>query len=309
MKNATIALILCVIFLVPMELQMSNVANGYPVLEIPPKVNVSEMNVNATISRVNGTLWVKIDAEYKMHAVYAYGDSYLAENTGMGLVLYPESPYVMVTVTQDVLEAHYPVPLDATNISVRLNGEEIGVQQDVHGYFHLFDANLPEINWTVSSVPHDFVVVVHYEQPVSETIEAYAYLGEYAFTLPLYGRYGCSNISYPLYSWYGYPPNNYRVQIESSLTELHELQVYSVETRGTLAALGHSLISDEGSWVIAFSREEESSFVHGAVVVFNAPSEDVPFPVVPIIVAAFAIAMVVGATLLIYRKKCRRRGS
>jgi hypothetical protein len=308
-KNAALALTLCMIFLAPMELQMSNVANGYPLLEIPPKVNVSEMNANATISKVNGTLWVKIDAEYKMHTVYAYGDSYLAENYGMGLVLYPESPYVMVTVTQDILEAHYPVPLDATNISVKLNGEEAGVQQDTHGYFHLFDANLPEMNWTVSPVPHDFVVTVHYEQPVSETTEAYAYLGEYAFTLPLYGRYGCSNISYALYSWYGYPPNNYRVQIKSSLTELHELQVYSVDTRGTLTPLSHSLISDEGSWVIAFSREEESSFVHGAVVVFNTTSEEgVQFPVVPF-VAAFAIAMVMGATLLVYHKKCRRIGS
>ena len=202
LRKITLPAVLLLIFLVGMYLQTAN-AVAYPISEIPPKVNVPEMNVNATISNVAGTLWATIDAEYVMHTVYAYGDSYPVENSGMGMVAHPESPYLAVTVTQDVLEAHYPIPHDASNISVELNGKKVEVQQDAKGYFHLFDADLAEMNRTVSPVLDDFIVSVHYEHPVHRTNEDYNYLGDYEVTLPLYGRYGCSNISYPLYSWYG----------------------------------------------------------------------------------------------------------
>jgi hypothetical protein len=300
-KKTTLALTLFVILFLTLSLQAVNFAKGYPLYEIPPKVNVPETNVNATISKVDGDLWVKIDAEYKMHTVYAFGDSYLAENTGMEMISDP-SPYVTVIVTQNTLEAHYPIPFNATNISVWVNGEEVESQQDVHGYFHLFDTNLQEINWTVSPVPRDFVMTVHYECPISKTIEAYAYLGDYAFTLPLYGRYGCSNISYPLYSWYGYSPNNYNIQIESNL---NKLQVYSVNASGTLTPLNYTLADGKvGHVAVTFSQELESGIVHGAIVVFDASTEDnMPFPIVPVVVISLAIIVVTAAGLLVYCKK------
>ncbi|MGB9853951.1 MAG: hypothetical protein ACPLRY_03990 [Candidatus Bathyarchaeales archaeon] len=306
MKTAVLALPFCSIFLGLIWLHGFNLAGGYPIVEIPPKVNVTETIVNASISRVSGNLWAKIDAEYRMHAIYAYGDNYLTENYGIGLVLYPDSPFVMVTVTQDILEAHYPIPSGAINISVRLNGKEISVQQDAHGYYHLFDADLSEINWTVSPVPKNFVVTVHYEHPVSETTAAYAYLGDYFFMLPLYRRYGCSNISYPLYSWYGYPPNNCRIQIKSHLPELQELQVYLADSKGTLTPLNYTaFINDEDrSWIIAFSREHQSPIIHGAVAVFKAPSEETTLsPAVPVL-AASAIIL---AAVLIYFAKLKRK--
>ncbi len=302
-QRKKLVLALGMILLFTMELQVVNVANANPVYtEIPPKVNVPEMTVNATVSRVNGALWVKINAEYIMDTIYAFGDSYLAENTGMGLIA-DQSPYVTVTVTQDTLEAHYPIPFNATNTSVKIDGAEVEWQQDAKGYFHLFDANLQEINWTISPVPHNFFVTVHYEHPISKTSEVYAYLGEYAFTLPLYGRYGCSNISYPLYSWYGYPPIKFNIQIESNF---NELQAYSIDTRGTLTPINHasSISSAAGLMEISFSREEESPFIHGAVVIFNAVAEeDAPFAVVSIAIAAVATVVLVAAGLLVYFKK------
>jgi hypothetical protein len=299
LKKTTLPAVLLLIFLAGMYLQTANVV-AYPISEIPPKVNVPEMNVNATISNVNGALWARIDAEYTMHTVYAYGDSYLAENSGMGLVKYPNSPYLLVTVTQDVLEAHYPIPLDATNISVELNGNKVGVQQDANGFFHLFDANLAEINWTVSPVLKNFIVSVHYQHPVHQTTEDYNYLGDYAVALPLYGRYGCNNISYPLYSWYGYPPNNYNIQIESNLANL---QVYSIDTQGALTPL-NSTVDDSGRWVTTLNRTQESSFIHGAVMVFNAPAvESLQFPLFPITAAsAAAVLIIVFVILLVFRR-------
>jgi hypothetical protein len=296
-KIALLAVFL--VLLAGMCLQTANSAASYPISEIPPKVNVPEMKVSATISTINGTLWAEIDADYTMHAVYAYGDSYLAENSGMGLVKYPESPYLTVIVTQDVLEAHYPIPLDATNISVEINGKKIGEQQDPRGFFHLFDTDLAEINWTVSPVLDSFIVSVHYEHPVHRTTEDYNYLGDYAVALPLYGRYGCSNISYPLYSWYGYPPNNYDIQIKSKLANL---QVYSLDTQGALTQL-NSTNNDSGRWVTTLSRAQGSSFVHGAVMVFNAPPDESPqFPVVPVVASIVAVVAIVCVILLVFRR-------
>ena len=304
MKKTTLTLVLCASFFFILSLQAVNIVKGYPLSEIPQKVNVPETNVNATISRVSGALWVKIDAEYKMHAVYALGDSYIAENTGMVLIADP-SPYVTVVVTQDKLEAHYPIPFNATNISVRVDGREVELQQDTHGYFHLFDANFPEINWTVSPVSRDFDVTVHYEHPISKTSEVFSYLGEYTFTLPLYGRYGCSNLTYPLYSWYGYSPNKYSIQIESDLIEL---QAYSIDARGTLRPLNLTSIDDDARRItITFSQGEKSPSVHGAVVVFNVPEEEnMPFPIVPVAAISVAVVIVVFFGLLVYFKRRRR---
>ncbi len=299
LRKITLPAVLLLIFLAGMYLQTAN-AVAYPISEIPPKVNVTEMNVNATISNVAGTLWATIDAEYVMHTVYAYGDSYLVENSGMGLVAHPESPYIAVTVTQDVLEAHYPIPHDASNISVELNGKKVEVQQDAKGVFHLFDSDLAEMNWTISPVLDDFIVSVHYEQPVHRTTEDYNYLGDYEVTLPLYGRYGCSNISYPLYSWYGYPPNNYSIHVESKLANL---QVFSVDTQGALTSL-NSTIDDSGRWEATLYRTQESSFIHGAVMVFNAPpDESLQFPVVPVVASIVAIGAIVCAILLVFRRQ------
>lgn len=302
----TAALPFCLISFVLICFQSVNLAYGYPTVEVPPKVKVTETIVNASISRVSGKLWAKIDAEYKVQAIYAYGDSYLAENYGMGLVLYPDSPYLQATVTQDVLEVHYPIPSDAVNISVWLDSKKVSVQHDAHGYYHLFGTYLEEINWTISPVPKNFTVKVHYEQPVSETTATYAYLGEYALTLPMYGRLGCSNISYPLYSWYGYPPNNYRIQIETCLPTLN---VYLIDSQGVLTPLNRTaFISDESEkWFAAFTTEE-ATFIHGAVAVFNAPSEENwHSQTMPILVVFALFFVALSAAVLIYFAKFRAR--
>jgi len=321
-QGKTLVLALSMILLFTIFLQGVNFAKANPMYTIiPPKVTVPEMNVNATISKVDDLLWVTIDAEYQMHTIYGYGDSYLARNTGVGLLSDP-SAYVTVTVTQDVLEAHYPIPFNVTNMSVKVNDEKMEWQKDSRGFFHIFDADLQEINWTVAPVPCDFVVTVHYEHPISKTSEVYAYLGEYAFTLPLFGRYGCSNISFPLYSWFESIPRKYNIQIESDFTET---DAYSIDGRGTLTPLNYASI-ENGVGRIEISQEsEEDTFFHGAVIVFNTYASVDDDPAVPtsangdsavpeesmltedpspVLVGTIAfVATVIGLSLLIYFKK------
>jgi hypothetical protein len=239
-----------------------------------------------------------------MHSVTSYGDSYLVENYGMGQVLHPDSKYMTVTVTQDILEAHYPIPANSTNISVELNGIKVEVQQDARGFFHLFGSDLTEVNWTVSPVLDNFKFAVHYEHPVDRTTQNYDYLGDYAVALPLYGRYGCSNISYPLYSWYGYPPNNYSIQIE---TKLANLQVYSVDTQGALTPLNSTIVDGSGQWVTTLNRTQGSSFIHGAVMVFNAPlDESSQFPVALVAAASIVAVLAIVCVIILVLRRLRK---
>lgn len=295
-----------IIFIV-ITLQNVNVAKANPMYtEIPPKVSMPKIMVNASISTVDGRLWVEVNAEYQMHTIYGFGDSYRAQNTGMGLVVDP-SPYVTVTVTQDILEAHYPTPSNATNISVKINNKETSWQME-KGQFHLFDDNLPQINWTIAPVPQDFNITVHYEQPISETTEAYSYLGDYAFTLPLYGRYGCSIISFPLYDWAGYPPTEYKLQIESAISNI---DTYSINNRGTLTFLNTTTSTENGFEKIktTFSHgENESTAIQGAVVVFNSSLQKTGnLPDVLTIVAFGVLAAVVAVGVIIFLRKRKNK--
>ncbi len=90
MKRTALELPLIVILLFVAVIGAQPITKANPMYtSIPPKVTVPEMNVNAIISKVDDLFWVKIDAEYQMHTIYGYGDSYLAQNTGMGLIADP----------------------------------------------------------------------------------------------------------------------------------------------------------------------------------------------------------------------------
>jgi hypothetical protein len=179
-------------------------ANSGPVTQIPPVVSMPEMEVTASVSRVNGELWAIADAEYEMDIVHAFGDSFLTENWGTGLVADP-SPFVTVKVVYDRLDVQYPVPSGATDVSVKIDDADVNCTR-TERRFHLFYADLPKLHWRISSVPSSFSITAIYEHEVSTTSETYAYLGKYAFVIPLGSRYGLQEIidySFNEYPWFG----------------------------------------------------------------------------------------------------------
>jgi hypothetical protein len=179
-------------------------ANSGPVTQIPPVVSMPEMEVTASVSRVNGELWAIADAEYEMDIVHAFGDSFLTENWGTGLVADP-SPFVTMEVVYDRLDVQYPVPSGATDVSVKIDDADVNCTR-TERRFHLFYADLPKLHWRISSVPSSFSITAIYEHEVSTTSETYAYLGKYAFVIPLGSRYGLQEIidySFNEYPWFG----------------------------------------------------------------------------------------------------------
>lgn len=298
-KRISIVIFLSIVLLISIELQSSNTVRANPMYtQIPPKVGVTGASIHASISSSSGEFWANVDAEYHMHTIYGFGDSYVARNSGMGLVTDP-SPYVTVTVTQNTLDAHYPIPINITDLSVKINNQEIKWQIDKKGFFHIFDANLAEVNWTVSPVPSDFLVTVHYEQPIPKTSSSYGYLGDYALIIPVYGRYGCSSISYPLYSWFEYLPEKFNIQVEPFS---NKIQAYSIHTNGTLTPLNYT--NSNSNELLISQENEDFPFIHGAVIVFSPNTTGIsPSPTLLVISATVTLLVIIGLGLLVYFKK------
>ena len=305
MKKEKVAFVLG-FFLIVIIFPTLDVAEANPMYtQIPPKVTANSISVNATISKVNESLFSIVDLELKMHTVYSYGDSYSAENNGMGLVT-DSSPYVTVTVTENMLEAYLPVANNVTDISVKVDNQNVLWQLAKSSFPNLYGQNLPQINWTIQPVPKDFDMIIHYEQPITENSAAYRYLGDYAFLLPVYCRFGCSSISYPLYDLAGYSTPEYNIQVTS---EVPEVTVYSIENTGTLTKLNATKLTETGLEKISasFSHSNvEHTVIQGAVAVFNLQSDSpVGYSQVLIVIAGVTFAVVVFG-VIIYLKKHNR---
>jgi len=250
-----------------------SIANPGPATQIAPVVKVSEIQINAKISQSNETLWAIVDRTDLTNTVYGFGDQYQTENYGMGLLHGPEK--VTVTVAYDRLDAQYPVPVNATNIHLTLNNTEIE-WAFTKRTFHLFDTYLPELHWKILSVPESFLIHAHYEHPVLTTDKTYAYLGEYAFLIPLGQRYGLQEVVSYAYSEYPWFTNSsiakISIEVDSDFTNMH---VYSIDGFGTLTLLNYTDALQGLTRTVSFTvsgqrpASYETTVPYGVVVVFD----------------------------------------
>jgi hypothetical protein len=311
MKRVLFAITLAILLLASIQLQPANLVTANPSIpsDIPPIVSVSELKVNVTISSINEELWAGVDAEYKTGTIHGYGESYQLPKEFPSPT--DKSPFITIKVVSDKLEAHYPIPFKATNISVKLNGQEKEWQIENRGYYHLFGSNLPVINWTIQPVPRDFTVTVHYEHPVLETNDAYAYLGRNSLLFPLLPRYGCSDTLYPLYSWFDSPVASFNLKVDPSITQI---KPYSIDNVGTLTPITYSNSTNNGDTIIRMKVSQTetifpygtvTSFPYGAVIVMNAEPKQEPFQFT-LAIFAFALSIAGFALCLLYYHKKHR---
>jgi hypothetical protein len=293
-------------------------ANPGPATSVPPVVSLSEAQVHATISNVNGELWAKVDASYQMNTVHALGDKFQTENYKMGLLVDP-SPYVTVTVAYDKLEAYYPFPADAINISVKMNHEEKELISRNRS-FHLFgEGNLPELTWTIAPVPRNFTLEVHYEHPIDTVNDAT--FRKYAFLFSLGARFGLDDLIYGYYGYYWFDNStaHFEILIEPAF---NEISAYSIEQ---LNPLDSTLSSDPLNCTVSKENEMKrvefnlpppastlyESLTTSGAAVFLKENQDVSetSPVSTALIAAASIvgvAAVVAMAILVYWKKRKR---
>jgi hypothetical protein len=317
MKKTAIAIALALAFLFSMLAGTLSVnlskANPSQPAEIPPIVSVPEIQINAEIARTNGTLWAKVDATYSMNTIHSFGDTFQAPNYGFGLYVDP-SPYVTFTVAYDRLDAQYPVPLGATNISIKINDSELD-WAPTNRTFHLFNANLPELHWKITPVPSNFLIAAHCEQSAPTTVSAYSYLGKNAYLFPLGARYGLQEVisyAYNEYPWFGDSSvAKIGIQLEPTFNNIH---AYSIDGFGKLKPLNYTISTGNSAEKIELTvsgetpASYETTSPYGIVLVFDDSSHtSEPFPTVTVAaVSAAVVGVVVAAGLLVYFKKHQR---
>ena len=289
-------------------------ANPGPATSVPPVVHLSNSQVHASISYIDGELWAKVDASYNMNTVYAVGEKFLTENYKMGLVADP-SPYVTVTVTYNKLEAYYPFPSDATNISVRMNDEEVKLISRNRS-FHLYGGgNLPELTWVITPVPSNFTVQVHYEHPIHKTENSNH--EEYAFLYSLGARFGLDDMIYGYYGYYWFDNSTaqFDLLVEPSFNDLsaHSIKELNPLNSTLSNPLKCTVSPENGLKKVEFNVSAPASTLFrslslsGAALLLKKVPEVSETPLTSPILITAAIALVtIASAALIYLKKRRR---
>jgi hypothetical protein len=249
----------------------------------------------------NNQVWAKVDVEYKTDTIYAFGDSYLLPKEFASPT--DTSPYVKFTVVTDKLDADYPIPLDATNITVKVNNKETQWQMKDRSIYHLYGSDMPRIGWTIQPVQHGFTVNVHYEHPLLKTSDK-----EYALIIPLGQRYSSTGApGYPLYDWLGQgnPVASVNIRTEQGISQI---KAYSINNLGTLSPISYStsMYGTGAKATMEINKSEQSSFPFGAVIVMNANPSQQPFLFAILLLAIGLSISGVALGLLYYRKKSRR---
>lgn len=291
MKKKTITVILSVLLLFSLQVGFDCLTKAQHSIpgEIPVVVTVPKMMVNATISDNNGVFYAEVDSTYQTETVYKIGDTF--------------APGIKIAF--DRIDAYYPVPVNATNISVEANGSSYNWTYRPTGFTHLFDVNLPLINWTITPVPENFTLTTHYQNRIPRTDSAYAYLGEYALLIPLESRYGLDSISgnYSGYRWFGGFTENvsahFEIKMQSSLSNIH---AYSISNLGTLTPLDITT-SNEKEMQLELPKSDLYPF--GVVLTFDENSSNPqPFAVETAIaiVSIGAVIIILMVGLLLFRR-------
>ena len=166
-----------------------------------------------------------------------------------------------------------------------VNDQEKDWQLANKEFCHIFDYKLPAINWTIQPVPQDFVIAVHYEEPIPNTTSSAAYLGQYALVFPLVLRFGSTDTpSYLLYTWFDYGTTvaTFTIQPQACLSQIN---VYSlsdiskiVYSASNSSELFQFKISGNGSQILfqKYSRNgnlafsDPTLFPEGAVITMNS---------------------------------------
>ena len=208
------------------------------------------------------------------------------------------------------MEAHYPYPLNAKNLTVSVNNENKEWQVDNKGFCHIFDSNLKEINWTIEPVTKAFSIRVHYEQPIPKTSANTQYLGEYALIFPLILRYGSTDPPYPLYSWFSYRTTTSSFTIHTN-NLAKQATAYSIDTQGSLTPIDPTSKLSSSMQLKIQNNNEQKSFPYGLVLTIN-PSNSYSnadsytsdsLDLTVIIIAILTVACFAAALLLFRRHR------
>lgn len=241
---------------------LANLATANPDNSTMPIITMPEEQVNYTITRVNGTLWAKIDGTYPLRI--------LTEADGAPSCVPSELPMV------------YPTPPGTVNMRVKVDGTELAwdywPQEDTH---HTAIGDWSMIYCVIAPVSERFTLEVHYEHPLERVN------GSYIFLYDL-------NISPYLSSW---SPNSTAYFIILFDTEVSDLRAYTTETDTVWNPINYTVTQDGGSEVVAIQMYSDySKPLLGDLAVMFSDGEVPEFPawIVPAVSMIVALVAVLG---------------
>jgi len=195
-------------------------ANPIPVysLEMP------EEYINYTISRVNGSLWAKVDGTYPLTK---FGIECQDQALSIGNTWF--------TFTGDTLPMVYPTPPGTTNISVKMDETELEWSNYTQSFpdatHYTAIGDWPMISCTIYPVLDQFILKIHYEHPIM------LMNGSYTFLYDL-------NISPYLSPWSNKSTAHFNIKFETGYTDI---QANTIATDGTLNPVEYTVTKDDAA--------------------------------------------------------------
>ncbi len=184
-------------------------------------IAMPEEQINYIITRVNGTLWVKIDGTYPLHI--------LTKADGALSCIPSELPMV------------YPTPPGTTNIYVKVDEKELewsNFPQDTH-HTAIGDWNM--VYCLITPVPEDFALKIHYEHPVEQVN------GSYIFLYDL-------NISPYLTPWNPNSTAHFTIRIDVNVSNLH---AYTTKTDTMWNPINYTTTQEGTTQVVSIQMHSE----------------------------------------------------
>jgi hypothetical protein len=263
MKKTALASVLTLVLLTSAfaGLAFVNVASANPDSSFPTLAMPVEY-VNYTITRVNGTLWAKIDGDYP---IYILNQSDCNFNGELPMV--------------------YPMPPGTTNIHVFLGDKELSWTNYTEAYpdalHHTAIGDWGMIYCVLSNVSGSFVLKIHYEHPLQVVNGSYLFLYDLNISPYLSPQSNNSTVYFT-------------IRMETNTTNLH---AYTTETDTEWNPINYTSTKEDSIDVVAIQMYSEYSkpLLGDLVVVFSDADQVPEFPIwaLPaLIMAVFFITVV-----------------
>jgi hypothetical protein len=235
------------------NLASANPDGSFPTLAMPVEY------VNYTITRVNGTLWAKIDGDYP---IYVLNQSDCSFNGELPMV--------------------YPMPPGTTNIHVFLGDKELSWINYTEAYpdalHHTAIGDWWMIYSVVSPVSGSFVLKIHYEHPLQIVNGSYLFLYDLNIS-PYLSPQSNNSTAY------------FTIRMETNTTNLH---AYTTETDSKWNPINYTSTKEASAEVVAIQMYSEYSkpLLGDLVAVFSDADQAPEFPIwiIPVLIATVLIA-------------------
>jgi signal peptidase I len=239
----------------------ANPDGSFPALSMPAEY------VNYTITRINGTLWAKIDGNYP---IYIQNQSDCAFSGELPMV--------------------YPMPPETTNIHVTLGDRELSwsnyTQSNPDALHHTAIGDWGMIYSVLGNVSGFFVLKIHYEHPLEVVNGSYLFLYDLNIS-PYLSPQSTNSTAY------------FTVRIEANTSDL---RAYTTETDAKWNPINYTTTKEGSTSVVVIQMHSEygKPLPGDLVVVFSDADQVAEFQswIIPVVVDV----VLVGLLLYIKRK-------